>query len=280
MEVTSMNRKISLPRIIMYFFLILLCLLSVIPFYLVIVSSTHSSMEIVTRLNLLPGNQLIENYKTMQSHVNIWKGFLNSFLISVPYTLLLGYFGALAAYGFAKYEFRFKRVLWALVIVSMMLPAQLSMIGFYQLNLKLHLLNSYLPFILPGIANATTVFFMRGIITQSIPTSMIEAARIDGCSEMGIFNRIVLPCVMPGIATMCIFGFVSCWNNYMGPLIIMTDNNKYTLPVMIAMIKGLYLSNYGAMYLAIAISVVPIIIVYIFLSRYIINGLTAGSMKG
>ncbi|MBD9005052.1 MAG: ABC transporter permease subunit [Porphyromonadaceae bacterium] len=170
-------------------------------------------------------------------------------------------------------------VLFAVVLASMMIPSQLSMIGFYQLNLRLHLLNSYVPFILPGIANATAVFFLRGIIEQSIPQSMMEAARLEGCGEWKIFNRIVLPCVLPGVATMCIFNFVSCWNNYMGPLILLTSNKKYTMPVMIAMIKGLYLSNYGAMYLAIAISIVPIIIVYIFFSKYIINGLTVGSDK-
>ena len=265
--------------IVIYLFLFLLLLLSLVPFYLVIINSTHSSFDIVTKLNLLPGKALAENYATMQSNVNIWRGFLNSLVVAVSFTLLSGYFGAFCAYGFAKYNFRGKRFLFGIVLASMMIPSQVTIIGFYQLNLKLHMLNSYWPFILPGIANATTVFFMRGIISQSIPDSILEAARLEGCTEIGIFNRIVLPCVMPGVITMCIFNFVASWNNYMGPLIIMSDNDMYTMPVMIAMIKGLYLSNYGAMYLAIAISVVPIIIVFCFFSRYIINGLTAGSDK-
>lgn len=265
--------------IVIYIFLFLLLMLSLVPFYLVIINSTHSSFDIVTKLNLLPGKALAENYATMQSNVNIWRGFLNSLVVAVSFTLLSGYFGAFCAYGFAKYNFRGKRFLFGIVLASMMIPSQVTIIGFYQLNLKLHMLNSYWPFILPGIANATTVFFMRGIISQSIPDSILEAARLEGCTEIGIFNRIVLPCVMPGVITMCIFNFVASWNNYMGPLIIMSDNDMYTMPVMIAMIKGLYLSNYGAMYLAIAISVVPIIIVFCFFSRYIINGLTAGSDK-
>lgn len=273
------NNGRTLGRVIIYIILFLLLLLSVIPFYLVIVNSTHSSFDIVTRLNLGIGDDLGENYKTMQSNVNIWRGFTNSLIIVIPYTLFTAYFGALTAYGFAKYRFRGRKVLFWIVLASMMLPSQLSIIGFYQLNIKLKLINSHLPFIIPGIANATAVFFLRGIISQSIPDSMIEAARIEGCSEIGIFNKMILPCIMPGVATICIFSFVSCWNNYMGPLIIMTSNDKYTLPVMISMIKGLYMTNYGAMYLAIAISVVPIIIVYIFLSRYIISGLTMGSDK-
>jgi len=185
----------------------------------------------------------------------------------------------MTAYGFAKYHFKGNSVLFGVVLLSMMIPAQLSIIGFYRLNLRLRLLNTYWPFILPGVANAATVFFMRGMITQGIPTSMIEAARMEGAGELRIFNRIVLPCLMPGVATMCIFNFVSSWNNYMGPLVIMTSSEKYTMPVMIAMVKGLYLTNYGAMYLAIAISVVPIIIVYCFCSRYVISGLTAGAEK-
>jgi multiple sugar transport system permease protein len=244
-----------------------------------IVNSTNKSFDIVTKFNLLPGTNIFENYKTMQKHVNIWRGFFNSFSISLPYIIFTGYFGSLAAFAFAKYQFKGKRILFAIVLGSMMLPAQLSIIGFYKLNMELKLLNFYVPFIVPGIANATAVFFLRGIIEQGLPDSMLEAARIEGCSELYLFNRLVLPCITPGVATMAIFNFVSSWNNYMGPLIIMTDNRRYTMPVMIAMIRGLYMSNYGAMYLAIAISIVPIIIVYVVFSKYIINGLTAGSDK-
>ena len=253
------THKFKVSRVFMYAFLVLLLLLSVVPFYLVMVNSTHSSFDIVTQLNLLPGDALAENYETMQSHVNIWRGFANSLLIAIPYTILTGYFGAFVAYGFAKFNFRWKNTLFVIVLASMMIPSQVTVIGFYQLCLKLKMLNSYWPFVLRGICNATTVFFLRGIISQSIPNSILEAARLEGCSEIGIFNKIVLP--------------------YMEPLIVMSDNDMYTMPVMIAMIKGLYLTNYGAMYLAIAISVIPIIIVFCFLSKYIINGLTVGSDK-
>lgn len=273
------THKFKISKTAAYTFLIVLLLLSVVPFYLVTINSTHSNFDIVTKLNLLPGEALAENYKTMQSHVNIWRGFANSLLIAIPYTIIAGYFGAFTAYGFAKYRFRGKNFFFAIVLASMMIPSQVTIIGFYQLNLKLKLLNSYWPFLLRGFCNATTVFFLRGIISQSIPDSMIEAARIEGCSEIGIFNKIVLPCIKPGVMTMSIFNFVACWNNYIEPLIIMTDNKMYTMPVMIAMIKGLYLSNYGAMYLAIAISVIPIIIVFCFFSKYIISGLTAGADK-
>ena len=259
--------------------LVVLTLLCAIPFVIVFINSTHSSLDIVKQFNLLPGGALPENYQTMQKLVDIWRGFFNSVAITIPFTLLTGYFGALTAYGFAKYRFRFQNVLYAIVLASMMIPSQLSIIGFYRLCLKLGLTNNYLPFILPGIANATSVFFLRGIIEQSISDSMIEVPRLEGCSEFGIFNRIVLPCILPGVATMCIFNFVASWNAYMGPLIILQRKELYTMPVMISMIKGLYVTNYGAMYLAVAISVIPIMIVFAFFSRYIIDGLTAGSEK-
>ncbi|WP_130837452.1 carbohydrate ABC transporter permease [Lachnoclostridium sp. Marseille-P6806] len=271
--------KSILSKIIIYGLLISLLFLTIVPFYMVMVNATHTSFNIVTRLNLLPGGALLDNYETMQTHVNIWRGFANSLLISLPYTVLTGYFGALVGFGFAKYSFKGKRILYSIVLASMMIPSQVSIIGFYQLNLRLHLLNTYYPFILPGIANASAVFFLRGIIAQSIPDSMIEAARIDGCSEFMIFNRVVFPCVIPGVVAICIFNFVSSWNNYIGPLIVMSDSDMYTMPVMISMIKGLYLTNYGAMYLAITISVVPTIIVFCLLSKYIVNGLTAGANK-
>lgn len=259
--------------------LIFLAVLCAVPFLVVFINSTHSSLDIVKQFNILPGDSLGKNYNTMQSLVDIWRGFFNSIIITVPYTLLTGYFGALVAYGFAKYKFRFKNTLYAIVLASMMIPSQLSIIGFYRLCLHLDMTNSYLPFIIPGIANATSVFFLRGMIEQSISDSMIEAPRIEGCSEFGIFNRIVLPCIMPGVATMCIFNFVASWNAYMGPLIIMQKKELYTMPVMISMIKGLYVTNYGAMYLAVAISVIPIMIVFAIFSRYIIDGLTTGSEK-
>ena len=273
------QKMFSFSAFIIYGLLLILLLISAVPFYLVMINSTHSSLDIVTKLNLLPGNFLFENYRTMQSLVNIWQGFANSILITVPYTFFTAYFGALTALAFAKYSFPGKNFLFAIVLASMMIPAQVTIIGFYQLNLRLGLLNSYLPFVLPGMASAVTIFFLRGIIEQTIPDSLLESARIEGCSEFYIFNHLVLPCVTPGIAAMCIFNFVSCWNNYIGPLIIMTNKALYPLPVMIAMIKGLYLSNYGAMYLAIAISIFPVIILFCFFSNYIINGLTVGSDK-
>ena len=271
--------KERILKAIIYTFLFFLLLLSIFPFYLVIINSTYNSIDIVTKIKFVPGKYLAENYRKLQSLTNIWRGFLNSTLIAVPYVVLTGYFGAFTGYGFAKYRFKGKSFFFCIVLASMMLPSQLSIIGFYRLNLKLSLLNTFWPFIIPGIANASAVFFLRGMIEQTVPDSLIEAARMEGYSEVAIFNRIALPCVMPGVATICIFNFVSCWNNYLAPLIVLSDAKRFTMPILISTIKGIFLANYGAQYVAIAISVVPVIIVYSFLSKYIINGLTIGAVK-
>lgn len=271
--------KKTITNILLYFLLVFLLVLCLLPFYLVLVNSTYSSIDIVTQIKFLPGTYFLENYKSLQTLTNIWRGFFNSLIVAIPFVILTGYFGAFVGFGFAKYNFRFKNILFSIVLGSMMLPGQLSIIGFYMTNLKLGLLNSFLPLILPGIANASAVFFLRGMIEQGVPNSLLEAARMEGSSEIRIFNKIVLPCIMPGVATIGIFNFVSSWNNYLAPLILLSDAKKFTMPILISTIKGIFLSNYGAMYVAIAISIVPVIIVYCFLSKYIINGLTIGAEK-
>ncbi len=273
----------GIKNFLIYTFLLFLVLLTLLPFYLVTVNATHSSFDIVTKLSLLPGKYLGENYATLQKYVNIWRGFLNSFLVSSVFMILSGYFGALVAFGFAKYGFKGRKLLFGVVLASMMIPGQVSIIGFYRLCLKLKLVNSLLtfmiPFFAPGVTSVSTIFFLRGMIEQGVPDSMVEAARIEGCSEFNIFNKIVLPCVLPGVATMCIFNFVNSWNNYIGPLIMITDTKKYTMPILISLVKGIYLTNYGAMYLAVGISILAVVIVYLFFSKYIIDGLTMGSEK-
>nr|WP_321306192.1 carbohydrate ABC transporter permease [uncultured Sphaerochaeta sp.] len=271
--------KKNVIRLIIILLLLILVCISIVPFYLVMVNATYGSVEIVTRLNLIPGKSGWKNYVALQQHTNIWRGFKNSLLVTAPFVLFSAYFGSLTAFGFAKYQFKGKKLLFSIVLASLMLPTQLSIIGFYFLNLKLSLINTFWPFIIPGIANASAVFFLRGMIQQSIPDSMMEAARMEGCTEYRIFHQIVLPCIVPGIATISIFNFVSSWNNYMGPLIILSEAKKFTMPILIATIKGVYLSNYGAMYMAILISIIPIILIYSILSRYIIHGLTIGAEK-
>lgn len=263
-----------------YAFLIMLTAICLIPFYIMIIDSTHTNGEIASKLWILPGTALLDNYRRLIGTVPIWRGFFNSLFIAVSTTIVSGYFSALTAYGFSRYRFKGNKVLFAIVLGSMMIPMQLGFIGFYQLIREMHLLNSYIPLIIPSIANASSVFFIKGYTDSAVNLSLIEAARIDGCNEFSIFNKIALPLIMPSIATMSIFTFIGTWNSYLTPLILITDMDKYTLPIMQVVARGVYKTEFGAIYTCIAISVVPIMIAFAFLSKKIIGGLTIGGVKG
>nr|WP_312292304.1 carbohydrate ABC transporter permease [Clostridium chromiireducens] len=274
------NIMTSSKKVSWYILLILLTLICLVPFYIMIINSTHTNGEIAAKLWILPGTALLDNYHRLLESVPIWKGFANSLFIAVAVTVVSGYFSALTAYGFSRYKFKGNKILYAVVLGSMMIPMQLGFIGFYQLISKMHLLNSYIPLIIPSIANASSVFFIKGYTDGAVHESLIEAARIDGSSEFSIFNKIGLPLIMPSVATMSIFTFIGTWNNYLTPLILITDMEKYTLPIMQVVAKGVYKTEFGAIYTCIAISVVPIMIAFAFLSKKIIGGLTIGGVKG
>ncbi|MCC8051612.1 MAG: carbohydrate ABC transporter permease [Clostridiales bacterium] len=272
----------NIKKGILYFLLILLAVTCLIPFLLMMVNATRSGSEIVSSFTLIPSTHLKENWETVFSYFNLFKGMLNSVLVAVPATLLCAYFSSLTAYALAMYKFKGSKVLFYTILVFMMIPGQLSLIGFYNLCTSLHLVNSYIPLIIPAIASPGTVFFLRQYVLSTLPPELIEAARIDGASEVYSFHRIVIPIMSPGIATMSIGCFIGNWNSYLLPMIILNKNEKFTLPVMMATLKAStdINANQGAIYLAVAISVIPIIIVFCFCSKYIIGSISAGSVKG
>lgn len=205
----------------------------------------------------------------------------NSLIVAVPSTLLSAYFSSLTAYGLARYKFKGNKLLTVIIIIFMMIPGQLSLIGFYDLMTMLKLTDSYLPLIIPAIAAPGTVFFLRQYCDVSIHPALVEAARIDGAGELHIFHKIILPIMSPGIATMSIGAFIGSWNNYLMPLVLLNTPEKFTLPVMIASLNSSQdiSRNQGAIYLAVAISVIPILIVFAFCSKYIISSISAGGVK-
>lgn len=270
----------AVSRGAIYAFLAILAIICLMPFYSMLIASTHTNTSIASRLLLLPSDRFMANYNLLISIVNIWWGFLHSLYITVTSVTLALYFSALAAYGFSKYPFRGRNILFAFVLATMMIPSQLGIIGFFKFMGTLDLLNTYWPLILPSMANAFGIFFLRQICDSSIPEELLEAARLDGAGELAIFHRIVLPLLGPSIAALAIFLFISKWNSFLEPLIIIFDNEKQTLPVMIALTKGQFRTDYGAQYVGIAVSVVPILIVFSLASRRIISGVTVGALKG
>ncbi|RBP06054.1 multiple sugar transport system permease protein [Rossellomorea aquimaris] len=277
---SKLKTRITIVKSLIYILLVLMAIVCFIPFLMMLVNATRSNEAILSGFTLIPGSSIVENYTTMMEYVNIWSGFKNSLIISVLTTLLSGYFSALTAYGFAFYTFRGKNFLFVFMLVMMMVPGQLGLIGFYELSKNLGILDSFIPLIVPAIASPFVVFFLRQYIQTTLHPSLIEAARIDGASEFKIFHTVAIPIMMPAVATMSIFTFIGSWNNYIMPLVILFSPEKYTLPVLMGFLKGSQVAqNLGSMYLGIAISVVPIMIAFLFLSKYIVNSISAGSIK-
>ena len=276
-----MTTTAKMKKGIIYLCLSLLAAICFLPFLLMIVNATRSGVEITHSFTLIPSSHLKDNWEALFAFVNLFKGFRNSLLVAIPATILTAYFSSITAYAMAVYRFKGNAWLFKILVVFMMIPAQLSLIGFYNLCQKLHMVDSYLPLIIPAIASPGTVFFLRQYVQSTLSKALLEAARIDGAGELHIFHKIVLPIMAPGIATMSIGAFIGNWNNYMVPLILLNTPDKMTLPVMISTLNAAtdLQKNQGAIYLGVAISVVPILIVFCFCSKYIISSITAGSVK-
>lgn len=266
---------------ILYLVLILLAVICMVPFLLMLVNATRSGREIMTSFTLIPGSSLKENWDAVFGFFNLFLGLWNNFKVAVPATILTSYFSALTAYALAVYKFKGKNVIFYTIVIFMMIPGQLSLIGFYNLISKLKLIDSYLPLIIPAIAAPGTVFFLKQYLESVLPMALLEAARIDGAKEISIFHKIVFPIMVPGVATMAIGGFIGNWNAYLIPLLLLNTPKKFTLPVMIASLNASkdIGTNQGAIYMALAVSIVPILIVFCFCSKYIISSISAGSVK-
>jgi multiple sugar transport system permease protein len=268
-------------RVFVYAVLIILLALTIIPIWLLIVNATRSTTEIQQGLSLLPSTHLVENYRILLSKgIDMVQGFSNSLFVAVASTVVTVYFSLLTAYGIVVYEFKGKKFFSNFIIVLVMIPMQLSIIGFYQYMAKLGLTDNYASLILPLIANAGGVFFGKQYLESMVIQDLIDAARIDGASELGIFHMIMLPLAAPGAATMGIFAFVASWNNFFNAFILITSIDKYTLPMLVGTLRGdVYRTEYGAIYLGLAITIVPIIVIYAIFSRYIVSGIAMGAIK-
>jgi multiple sugar transport system permease protein len=223
----------------------------------------------------------MENYNILLGRgLNLWQGFSNSLFVSVTSTILSVYFALLTAYGIVVYDFPGKKALYNFILVLVMIPMQLSIIGFYQYMSKLGLTDNYASLILPTIASAGTVFFAKQYLESMVIQELIDAGRIDGASELGIFHRIMMPIAAPGAFTMAIFAFVASWNNFFSAFILISSKSKYTLPMLVKTLQGdVYRTEYGSIYLGLAITVIPIIIIYAIFSRYIVSGIAMGAVK-
>ena len=214
---------------------------------------------------------------------NVLIGYRNSLIISGCSTILTVFFSALTAYGLTVYDFKLKKFATGFILAIMMIPMQVVSTGFLEFMAEIKLLDNYLPLILPAIAAPAVVFFMLQYMKSSFPLDIVEAARIDGCGEFRTFMQISLPIFKPAFAVQAIFAFVTSWNNYYTPSMLLVDGdlNKKTMPMMVsAILSNDKLTDYGVRYLTVLLSILPVVIIYLALSKFIVKGVALGAVKG
>ena len=270
-------------KVVIYVLCILLTILSIMPFWIMVVNATRSTTEIQQHaVALLPSKYMINNYKILTGKsFNPIRGFFNSIIISTGATFCTVYFASLTAYALVVYKWKMRDAFFTFIMAVMMIPTQVVGIGFYQFMYKIHMTNNFLPLILPAIAAPSVVFFMRQFMLPSLHIDIINSARIDGAKEFYTFNTIVLPIMKPAIATQAIFAFVTSWNRLFEPMILLTKQELYTMPMMVSLLKGdIYKTEFGSIYLGLSLTVLPLFVVYFLLSKYIIAGVALGGVKG
>ena len=269
--------------ILAYLVLIVLSFMCLFFFYILLVNATRSHADLQKGFSWLPGNYFFENLKNVANDGSfpMFKGIINSLIVSSCSAALCTYFSALTAYGLYAYQFKLKKVAFTFIMAILVMPTQVTAMGFLRLMTNIGLYDSLLPLIIPSIASPAVFYFMYSYLESSLPLSLVEAARIDGSGEFMTFNRIILPIMKPAVAVQAIFTFVGSWNNYFVPALIIQSKDKMTVPILIATLRGAdYMSfDMGKIYMMITVAIVPIIIVYLLLSRYIIAGITLGGVK-
>lgn len=278
------RRSLQISRFLVYVFLSLLSAMCLFSFYMLIVNASRSNANLQSGFRLLPSNYFLKNLKNAwtDASIDIPRGMLNSFIMASCTAVLSTYFSALTAYGIHAYDFKLKKAAFTFIMAVMVIPNQVSAVGFYQMCLKLGWTNNYLPLILPGIAAPVVFFYMKQYMESVLPMEIVDAARVDGSGELRTFNTIILPMLKPALAVQLIFTFVESWNNYFIPALLLDKAEMKTVPLMIAQLRSADYSKFdmGKVYMFILLAILPVLIVYGFLSKSIIKGVTAGSVKG
>ena len=270
--------------------MIIICVISLIPIWVLVVNATRTTLDITGNgVSLIPGLNLFKNIGTMlewsatgKVQYNAFTGYVNSAIIAFSCTFLTVLFAGATAYGVVVYDFRLKNAAYTFILAVMMVPVQVTSVGFYQFMSKIGLTDNYLPLIIPAIAAPGVVFFMRQYMKSSFPLEIVEAARIDGSNEFRTFFTIAIPMMKPAFAVQAIFAFVANWNNYYTPsmILISREPKQMTLPMMVnTILSNDKLADYGAKYAAIMLSIIPVVVVYFIFSKFIVEGVALGGVK-
>lgn len=281
---TSEKMYLALQRTLSYTLLIFLSFICLFSFYILIINSTRAHPDIQKGFSLLPGNSFLVNVKNVLNNQDlpVLSGLMNSFIISSCVACVATYFSTLTAFGIHAYEFKFKKYAYPLILLIMMVPTQVSILGFIKLMMGFQLMDTFIPLIVPSIASPVVFFFMKQYMDATLPIEIVEASRIDGAGEFYTFNRMVVPIMKPAIAVQAIFAFVGAWNNYFVPALILETPSRKTIPILIAQLRSADFLKFdmGQVYVLIAIAILPSVIIYMFLSKFIIRGITIGAVKG
>ncbi len=279
------NRKTSSAaprRTAAYFVLAVLTVLCLIWFYVLFINATRSNGELKSGFSAVPSSFLFKNLDNLfHSSTPVVQGMINSLIIASLSAALNVYFSTMTAYAIHAYRFRGRKFIFTAILMIMMIPTQVTALGFIRLMSRMHLTNTFIPLIVPAVASPITFFYMKQYMDANLPESLLEAARIDGAGEFRIFNIICLPLMKPAIAVQAIFAFVASWNNYFTPSLILSDKSKKTLPILLAELRNSDWKTFdmGQVYAMIAFAIFPVIIVYLLLSKHIVGGVTAGGVK-
>ena len=269
--------------IVAHVVLIILSFMCLFFFYVLNVNASHSHAELQKGFSALPGKYFWKNLMNVANDGSfpMFRGILNSIIVSGCSAVLCTYFSSLTAYGLYAYDFKARNVAFTFIMAILVMPTQVTAMGFLRLITKMGLYDSLLPLIIPSVASPAVFYFMYSYLQSSLPMSLVEAARIDGSGEFRTFNSIVLPIMKPAIAVQAIFTFVGSWNNYFVPALVIQSKSKMTVPILIATLRGADYMNFdmGKIYMMITVAIVPIIIVYLLLSKFIIAGVTLGGVK-
>ena len=282
-ERKSSGIGIHARRVLAYIVLIFISILCLFWFYVLFVNATRSHAQIQLGFSALPSGEFMNNWvHLMHSSQPVWNGLFNSVIVAAFSAVLTTYFSCMTAYAIHVYNFKLKNVMFTFILMIMMIPTQVTALGFYRLMMDWNLMDSFIPLIVPAIAAPVVFFYMKQYMESNLPLELVEAARIDGSSEFNTFNKIVFPLMKPAIAVQAIFTFVQSWNNYFIPALVLHSDKKKTLPVLIAQLRSADFLKFdmGQVYVMIAFSIFPVIIVYILLSRFIVEGVSAGAVKG
>ncbi|MBO5162700.1 MAG: carbohydrate ABC transporter permease [Lachnospiraceae bacterium] len=280
---TKKGMGIHARRILAYVVLILVSFLCLFWFYVLFVNATRSHGELTKGFTPIPSTYLLKNWQgVMAGTLPIVRGMFNSLFVALCSAALCTYFSTMTAYAIHVYDFKIKKFMFTFIMAVMTIPTQVTALGFLQLVSDMKLEDNFIPLIVPAIAAPVTFFYMKQYMESALPLSLVEAARIDGSGELRTFNTIVLPLMKPAIAVQAIFTFVSSWNNYFTPALILHNDKMKTLPILIAQLRSADFLKFdmGQVYVTIAFSIFPVIVVYLILSKFIVQGVAMGSVKG